>query len=344
MMSRKIFSINPATSQVLKTYNEATVKDIETAISRSHKSFRKWKTTSFSERSKLILSLAENLRRKKDELARTITLEMGKSIREARTEIGKCASACDYYAIHTEKFLADEVIATDAGKSFVAYSPLGIILAVMPWNFPFWQVLRFAVPTIMAGNTVILKHASNVPQCGIMIQKLFKEAGFNEGVFQNLLISASKVKYLILDSRIMAVTLTGSELAGSNVASLAGENIKKTVLELGGSDPFIVLKEADIEAASTVAVQSRMINNGQSCIAAKRFIVVKDIMPKFINGLKSKMGKIKIGNPMDEQFDYGPLARKDLADVLLRQVKSSVKKGAKVILGGDKILPDGAFF
>ncbi|MDH5436607.1 MAG: NAD-dependent succinate-semialdehyde dehydrogenase, partial [Gammaproteobacteria bacterium] len=281
---------------------------------------------------------------RKEELAQIITLEMGKLIGEARAEIEKCISGCEYYAEQGPVFLKDESIATDAGKSFVAYQPLGTVLAVMPWNFPFWQVFRFAAPALIAGNTAVLKHASNVPQCAIAIEKLFIEAGFPQGVFQTLLIPASLVSLVIEDPIIKAVTLTGSEAAGKKVASLAAVNLKKSVLELGGSDAFVVLEDADLDRAVKTAVMARFLNAGQSCIAAKRFIVVETIANEFIERFKCEVEKLTIGDPASETTTLAPMARHDLRDELHEQVQASLKKGAKVITG---CLPEdhpGAFY
>jgi succinate-semialdehyde dehydrogenase / glutarate-semialdehyde dehydrogenase len=316
---------------------------MDQALSKADSAFRKWKQVSFKERAGLMKSCASYLKDHKKDLAKLMVLEMGKPIREAIAEIEKCALACEYYAENAEVFLADKKISSDASSSYVSYEPLGCILAVMPWNFPFWQVFRFAAPSLMAGNVGILKHASNVPQCALAIEEIFIKAGFPEGVFQTLLIGSSKVEYLISNPVVKAVTLTGSEKAGSEVAALAGKYIKKSVLELGGSDPFIVLKDAELETAAATAVKSRMINTGQSCIAAKRFIVVKEIAEAFTQKMAEKMKKLKIGNPMEEATEVGTIAREDLVQSLLDQINKSVEKGAKIILGGDRPEMKGAF-
>jgi succinate-semialdehyde dehydrogenase/glutarate-semialdehyde dehydrogenase len=273
-----------------------------------------------------------------------MTDEMGKVKSEAMAEVEKCALACDYYAEHAEGFLEDEPLNAPEGEAYIAYDPIGPVLAVMPWNFPFWQVIRFAAPNLMAGNVGILKHAPNVPQCALAVEEIFREAGFPEHAFQTLLVSHHKVSSLLEDRRIKAATLTGSDAAGSKVAQKAGEQIKKTVLELGGSDPFIVLADADIDLAADVGVKARMINCGQSCIAAKRFIVHQSVYDDFITVFMQKMQQLKQGNPNDEGTDYGPMAREDLAKKLLTQVTKSVEKGAKVLLGGDRPDKKGAFF
>ena len=339
-----IQSVNPFNNKLIQNFNETSQEEIEQKLQHASKAYEIWKEVPFGEKSKLMDTVAELLKNKKDELAQLVTLEMGKPIREARAEIEKCALVCNFYADNGENFLKDELIESDAGKSFISYVPLGIILAVMPWNFPFWQVFRFAAPSLMAGNVGVLKHASNVPQCAIAIEQLFTEAGFPEGVFQNFLIGSSKVNNLIEDKRIKAVTLTGSEMAGSKVAECAGRNIKKTLLELGGSDPFIVLNDADLNKAVKVAVKSRMINCGQSCIAAKRFIVEDSIHDEFVEKMIEKMKVLKIGDPTEETTDVGPMAREDLANELLEQVNKSVEMGAKKVLGGDRTDRNGAFF
>ncbi|MBL4716079.1 MAG: NAD-dependent succinate-semialdehyde dehydrogenase [Bacteroidia bacterium] len=339
-----IQSVNPYNNKLIQNFNETSQEEIEQKLQHASKAYEIWKEVPFGEKSKLMDTVAELLKNKKDELAQLVTLEMGKPIREARAEIEKCALVCNFYADNGENFLKDELIESDAGKSFISYVPLGIILAVMPWNFPFWQVFRFAAPSLMAGNVGVLKHASNVPQCAIAIEQLFTEAGFPEGVFQNFLIGSSKVNNLIEDKRIKAVTLTGSEMAGSKVAECAGRNIKKTLLELGGSDPFIVLNDADLNKAVKVAVKSRMINCGQSCIAAKRFIVEDSIHDEFVEKMIEKMKVLKIGDPTEETTDVGPMAREDLANELLEQVNKSVEMGAKKVLGGDRTDRNGAFF
>ena len=337
-------AINPATSELLKDYPEHSVKDVEQIIEKAHGDFLKWRTTSFSYRSQLMHKAAENLRANKDKYARNMTLEMGKTIAEARAEAEKCAWVCDYYANNAERFLADEIIETDASKSFVAFQPIGVVLAIMPWNFPFWQVFRFAAPAMMAGNAGVLKHASNVPGCALDIENIFKEAGFPENIFRTLLIGSGKVEVVIRNDKIRAVTLTGSEPAGMQVASVAGHELKKTVLELGGSDPYIVLEDAEINACVRTAVTARMINTGQSCIAAKRFIVVESKLKEFEKEHVKIMLSLKMGDPLDEKTQFGPLARMDLLEDLDKQVQDSIKAGAKLLCGGKKADGPGAFY
>lgn len=337
-------SINPYNNQVLKTFEEYSKTEIESTIQEADAAFRDWQHTDFDHRAQLMHNCALVLREDKQEYAEIMSLEMGKRFAEATAEIEKCAWVCDYYAENAAMFLANEPLKVDKGESYIAYDPLGVILAVMPWNFPFWQVFRFAAPTLMAGNVGILKHASNVPQCALAIERVFKKAGFPSGVFSTLLIGSDKVEAIIEDDRIKAVTLTGSESAGSKIAEQAGRNIKKTVLELGGSDPFIVLSDADLEEAAEIAVKSRMINCGQSCIAAKRFIVEAPVAEVFLDKFKAKMQALKPGDPFEEGADYSVMAREDLADELLEQVKDAESKGATIILGGNRPDREGAFF
>jgi succinate-semialdehyde dehydrogenase/glutarate-semialdehyde dehydrogenase len=333
----KIQSKNPWNGEILKEFVPLSPKEIELKLSLSAEVFLPWKTTSIADRASLMKKAGEILRKNKEEYARLISLEMGKVIRESRAEIEKCAWACDYYAENAADFLAPESIDLPEGKKAkVIHQPLGTILAVMPWNFPFWQVFRFAAPTLMAGNVGILKHASNVPQCALAIESIFREAGFPEGVFQSFLIDSKTTTSLLEDPRIKAVSLTGSEKAGAAVASAAGKNIKKSLLELGGSDPFIVLADADISKAAETAVKSRMINFGQSCIAAKRFIVEESVFDDFLEKFKENLSHLKYGDPMDETVDFACIARPDLASELYEQVKKSVKMGAKILIGGQK--------
>lgn len=336
-------SINPFNNQVLKEYKENTEKEVRASIEMAQNTFLDWRETDFEHRAGLMGNLAKELRQNKRHYAEIMTREMGKLISEAISEVEKCALVCDYYASNAKRFLANEPLDVDKGEGYIAYDPMGIILAIMPWNFPYWQVFRFAAPTIMAGNVGLLKHASNVPQCALAIEEMFSKAGFPKGVFTTLLVGSDKINDIIDDERIMAVTITGSEMAGSKVAERAGKNIKKTVLELGGSDPFIVLKDADIEEASSVAVKSRMINCGQSCIAAKRFIVEIDVAEKFLQKFKEKMAALKPGDPFDEGTGFSVMAKEDLVTDLLKQIKDSVEKGAKVELGGDRPDLEGAF-
>ena len=308
------------------------------------RAFKAWRTTSFDERQQSLRSVAEILRRNKRPNAEIMAREMGKPIRDGVSEAEKCAWACDYYAENAAKFLADEEVSTDAKRSFVRYEPLGPILAVMPWNFPFWQVFRFAAPAIMAGNVGLLKHASNVPRSALTIQGIFEEAGLPKGVFQTLLIGSGAVESLIRDPRIRAATVTGSERAGASVAEVAGAEIKKTVLELGGSDPFIVLQDANVERAADVAAEARCINSGQSCIAAKRFIVAREVYAEFLEGFRRAMDRRRVGNPLDETTEIGPLAREDLRADLHKQVKRSLEKGARIELGGNPLPGPGFYY
>ncbi|WNB16793.1 NAD-dependent succinate-semialdehyde dehydrogenase [Marivirga arenosa] len=336
-----IESKNPFNNETLKTFEEDSEQQIKEKISRSQKAYKFWKEENFTHKKELMLKTAVLLRDRKEKYAQLMTSEMGKAKKEAISEIEKCALACEYYANNAEDFLADQALEVPNGQAYVAHDPIGIVLAVMPWNFPFWQVFRFAAPNLMAGNVGLLKHASNVPQCALAIQEVFEDAGFPKGCFQTLMISSSKVNMVLDDDRVKAATLTGSELAGSKVAERAGKNLKKTVLELGGSDPFIVLKDADIENAAKTGAKARMINNGQSCIAAKRFILEESIADKFLKIFQEELEKLKIGNPEDEDIDYGPMAREDLAKELEEQVQKSVEKGAKILIGGKR---DKAFF
>ncbi len=337
-------AINPKNNTLIKEYPEHTEEDVKKIIGLVHHAHENWRKVPFAERSAKMHRAAEILRARKDEFAQLITNEMGKIIRESRAEAEKCAWVCDYYADHAEEFLSNERIQTDASESYVAFDPLGVVLAVMPWNFPFWQVFRFAAPALMAGNGAVLKHASNVPGCALAIEEIFREAGFPEDLFRTLLIKSSMVPTVINDVRIKAATLTGSEPAGAAVASLAGRNIKKTVLELGGSDPFIVLADANLEKAATTAVQARMINAGQSCIAAKRFIVVESRVKEFEEQMTKKMADLKLGDPLEETTDVGPLAREDLVKEIERQVNASVAAGAKLVLGGKRRPGEGAYY
>ncbi|WP_215223597.1 NAD-dependent succinate-semialdehyde dehydrogenase [Echinicola shivajiensis] len=328
-------SINPYTGELLKEIEEHSENDIDIIINKGENAFQKWKRKSIAERSSLMHKAGEVLRKNKEKYAKTISLEMGKVISESRAEVEKCAWVCEYYAEKSADFLSDKPIDLPKGnKAKVVYDPLGVILAVMPWNFPFWQVFRFAAPNLTAGNTGLLKHASNVPQCALAIEEVFAEAGFPDGVFQTLIIGSQKVEKVIKHPKVKAVTLTGSEKAGQIIASQAGEQIKKTVLELGGSDPFIVLKDADIEAAAKTAAKGRMINFGQSCIAAKRFIIEAPVYDQFISAFKLQIQNYQAGEPLDENAGYACMARPDLAEELYQQVKSSIDQGADVILEG----------
>ncbi|MBD2717023.1 NAD-dependent succinate-semialdehyde dehydrogenase [Microvirga sp. STR05] len=339
-----IESVNPYTGRVERRFRAFSWTKTEQILSQSHRAAATWRTTSSKERTRLMHRAAELLRERQDELARLMALEMGKPIADGRAEAVKCALCCDYYADHAEEFLADDEIKTDAQRSFISHEPIGVVLAVMPWNFPFWQVVRFAAPALMAGNVGLLKHASNVPQCALALEKIFHDAGFPPATFRTLLIGSEMVEQLIADDRVRAVTLTGSEPAGAQVAATAGRYIKKTVLELGGSDAFIVLADADLEVAAKTAAQARMINAGQSCIAAKRFIVEKPVLREFISKMKTHLLAYRPGDPLSEDTQYGPLARPDLADELTEQVTDSVAQGAKVELHGGQSKPGTALF
>ncbi|MFC6223048.1 NAD-dependent succinate-semialdehyde dehydrogenase [Hymenobacter artigasi] len=339
-----IESYNPYTNRVLRRFTAFSWAKTERILGQAHRAAATWPATTFAHRAGVLRRAAALLRERQDELARLMALEMGKPIADGRAEALKCATCCDYYAEHAEEFLSDELIKTDAGRSFISYQPIGVVLAVMPWNFPFWQVVRFAAPALMAGNVGLLKHASNVPQCALALEKIFHDAGLPPACFRTLLIGSDLVEKLIADDRVMAVTLTGSEGAGAAVAATAGQHIKKTVLELGGSDPFIVLADADVALAAKTAAQSRMINSGQSCIAAKRFIVEKKVIKEFISHLKTHLLALRPGDPLDEATQYGPMARPDLADELSEQVNDSVAQGAKVELYGGQAKPGTALF
>lgn len=329
-----IATINPATGETLKTFEPLTDAEIATKLDLAERTFQQYRKTTMSQRAEWLQAAATVLEQNKAHYAQLMTQEMGKPIKGAIAEIEKCAAVCRHYAEKAEAYLADVPASTDASSSFVRYQPLGVILAVMPWNFPFWQVFRFAAPALMAGNVGLLKHASNVPQCAIAIEEIFNKAGFPKGAFQTLLVGAQQVSQLLADDRIKAATLTGSEAAGMSLAAAAGKQIKKTVLELGGSDPFIVMPSADLEAAITTAATARMLNNGQSCIAAKRFIVHHAIADKFTKQLVEKFAALKIGDPMQPETDLGPLATPDILKDLDNQVTESVKCGAKVLIGG----------
>ena len=327
-------STNPTTGKIIKEYQEHSPDKVIEIIEKVNQEWLSWKETTFEYRATLMKNAARLLREKKDHYAQLMTIEMGKIIRESLAEIEKCALACDYYADHAEDLLKDEIIPSDASRSLVVFQPIGVVLAVMPWNFPYWQVFRFAVPALMAGNAAVLKHASNVPGCALAIEAIFREAGFPENIFRTLMIPSSMVKPAIEHPAIAAVTLTGSESAGSEVASVAGKMIKKTVLELGGSDAFIILEDADMEKAVRTAVTARMINQGQSCIAAKRFIVVESRIKEFEEKIKEAMQNLKTGNPLEPETQVGPMARKDLVDDIDRQVQQSISMGARLVLGG----------
>lgn len=329
-----IHSINPINGQIIKSYQPHTAEEVGHIIADTDKAWQKWKETSYSLRSKHLLAAAAILRNRKEELAILMALEMGKPLKGGLAEIEKCAGVCEYYAKNGEQFLQDDLIDTEAQKSYVSFQPLGVILAIMPWNFPFWQVFRFLAPTLMAGNAGLLKHASNVFGCALAIENIIREAGFPENLFRTLLIPGNEVEQVIENPKVQAISLTGSTEAGKKVATKAASVLKKSVLELGGSDAYLILADADLELAAESCVNSRLINSGQSCIAAKRFIVVKEIEKDFTELLKKKMTSKVMGDPLDEKTDIGPQARPDLRDKLHKQVLQSIKMGANCILGG----------
>src|SRR5687768_4891465 len=339
-----IATINPTTGETLQTFEALTKPQLESKLALAANTFRTYRQTSFAEREALMYRSAELLEEDKPRLARLMTIEMGKPIKGAVQEIEKCALVCRYYAERAKRHLADQPVETNASKSYVSFQPLGPVLAVMPWNFPLWQVFRFAAPALMAGNVGLLKHASNVPQCALAIEEIFQRAGFPEGAFQTLLIGSEAVAQLLEDKRVVAATLTGSEPAGRSVASIAGKQIKKTVLELGGSDPFIVMPSANLEEAATTGVKARTINNGQSCIAAKRFIVAADIYEEFERAFVEMMKALRVGDPLDESTDIGPLATEQILKDLDEQVKTSVAAGALMLTGGKKLDRPGNFY
>jgi succinate-semialdehyde dehydrogenase/glutarate-semialdehyde dehydrogenase len=337
-------SINPTTEETVASFEEHASADVDRALDAAATAFADWRARPFRDRAELLLRAAAYLRGHKARFAGLITTEMGKPITQAEAEIEKCAWNCEYYAENGEQFLADREVATNARRSLIAFEPLGTILAVMPWNFPFWQVIRFAAPALAAGNVAVLKHASNVPQCALAIDELFQESGFPTGVFRTLLISSKSVERLIADSRVRAVTLTGSDTTGAEVAAMAGRHLKKTVLELGGSDAYIVLADADLQAAADVAVQARFQNTGQSCIAAKRFIVERSVGDDFERRFVAAVERLQVGDPMERATQVGPLARPDLRDGLERQVHESVARGASVRAGGRRLERRGYFY
>lgn len=334
-------SRNPYTGEELEKFHEFSANEIDEVLEIAGNAFHKWKKTSFGERSGLMKKAAEELRKNDREYAETITKEMGKPVTQSLAEVEKCAWVCEYYAENAGDHLAQEEIESDAVKSYVSYEPLGVVLAVMPWNFPFWQVFRFAAPALMAGNVGVLKHSSNVMMCGFNLQKIFERAGFPKGCFQNLAIGSKKVEEVIRDKRIKAVSLTGSVGAGRSVASIAGEEIKKSVLELGGSNALVIFEDAKINEAVKVCVQARFQNTGQSCIAGKRLLVHESIAEEFLDKFKKQVQNLKSGDPMDEDTFIGVQAREDLAEDLEKQVKASVEKGAEILLGGNR---KGAYF
>ncbi len=339
-----IATINPATGEQVQTFTPLTEDQLHLKIDQAQQAFEQYRQTSFSERAGWMEQAAQILERDADSLAKPISLEMGKPLKAAVAEIRKCAWVCRYYADHAADYLADVEITTDASRSLIRYQPLGVILAVMPWNFPFWQVFRFAAPTLMAGNTALLKHASNVPQCALAIEQVFHQAGFPTHVFQTLLIGPEYVAHIMADDRVKAAALTGSEAAGASLAAAAGQQIKPTVLELGGSDPFIVLASADLEEAATVGASARMINSGQSCIAAKRFIVQEAIADQFEAKLVEQFKKLKVGDPLLPETDLGPLATPGILAEVDQQVRDTVAQGAKLLLGGEILDRPGNFY
>ncbi len=339
-----IATINPATGETIRTFQALTDAQVDQKIQKATETFQTFRKLSFAERGKMMNRAAEVLESEKEVLAKLMTTEMGKTYRSAIDEAVKCAWACRYYAEHGEKFLADEVVETPASRSFIRYQPMGVVLVIMPWNYPFWQVFRFIAPGLMAGNVGILKHASNVPQCALKIEEILLKAGFPEGAFQTLLIGSGQVDRILDDPRVAAATLTGSEGAGVQVGSGAAKRIKKVVLELGGSDPFVVMPSANLEEAVTVGIKARTLNNGQSCIAAKRFIVHEQIADKFQREFVAQMEKLRLGDPFDEKTDVGPLANDEAVKSLQADVQATVKAGAKVLTGGKPADRPGSFY
>ena len=339
-----IASINPANGQVLETFEALSDSEIERKIQLASDTFFKYRTLPFAERARMMLKAADILDNEKAALGRIMTIEMGKPLRAAVDEAVKCAWGCRYYAENAERFLADETVETAAKRSYIRYQPLGPILAVMPWNFPFWQVFRFVAPALMAGNTGLLKHASNVPQCALKIEEILRRAGFPEGVFQTLLIGSNKVDGILADPRVVAATLTGSEGAGIEVGIAAARRIKKVVLELGGSDPFVVMPSANLDEAVETAVKARIQNNGQSCIAAKRFIVAQEIAEEFEHKFVKRMEALKLGDPLDESTNLGPLATADAVVSLDDDVQKTIKAGARLLTGGKRVERPGNFY
>ena len=337
-------AISPANGNTIRTYDENSTQEVVDKVKAAHQAFLTWRETTFPQRVEKLRNTSKLLINRKEEYAVLMATEMGKPIRDGRAEIEKCVWVCDYYADNALTALQPETIRTDARRSYISFKPLGVILAVMPWNYPFWQVFRFAAPALMAGNAAVLKHASNVPGCSLAIEEIFKTAGFPENLFQNVLLAGERVDRLIAQPFIRAVTMTGSQAAGRAVAARAGELLKKSVLELGGCDPYIILEDADLEKTVESCVASRLLNSGQSCIAAKRFVVVEAVRKKFENLLVAKMEQKKMGNPLEEDTEIGPQARLDLRDALHRQVTQSVERGAHCLLGGLMPQGEGAFY
>lgn len=337
-------SVNPFTNERLAEFPMLSATDTAERVQQANEAYRLWRETTFSDRRSVLLDYANRLRDRADEYARLITLEMGKRFVESRREIEFCAKIAEFYAHGAERFLADEPMTDVDAEAYLHFEPLGVLLGVMPWNFPFYQVTRFAAPNIMAGNTVLIKHAPSVPQCATAIADLFDDCGLPQGVYTNLFVSVDLIEQVIADPRVRGVSLTGSERAGAAVAAIAGKNLKRSVLELGGNDPFIVLEDADLDRTIQLAVQGRIVNTGQSCVAAKRFIVVESVAAPFITGMKNKMQNLQLGDPMDEGTTLAPLSSENAAVNLLKQVRSSVEAGATVLLGGDRPDRPGAFF
>lgn len=339
-----IESVEPATETIRARFDPHTKADVEAALAQADAAFRRWREVPIGERAVPMRALATVLRDRKDRYARLITTEMGKPIGEALAEIEKCAWNCDFYADYAAAFLADEPVESNATSSYVAFEPLGVVLAVMPWNYPFWQVIRFLAPALMAGNAAVLKHASNIPQCALALEEAVRDAGFPAGLLRTLLLSGAEVEPVIADDRVRAVTLTGSTATGARIAELAGRAVKKAVLELGGSDPFIVLRDADIAAAAETGAKARFQNAGQSCIAAKRFLVEAPVAAEFERRFADAIRSLRAGDPLDRATQVGPLAREDLRDTLERQVAESVRMGARVVIGGKRIAGKGWFY
>lgn len=337
-------TVNPTTGKVIKEYDEMSASTLDSIIDKANKAQKIWAQNSFEERAKFLNKAASLLHKNVKELAQLMTLEMGKPVAQSEGEIEKCAWVCEYYAENASKFLEDQLVETDATKSYVAFKPLGVVLSIMPWNFPYWQLFRFAAPALMAGNSVVLKHSENTTGCALEIERIMHEAGYPKDLFRTLLVKNEHMKPVIQHNGIAAVTLTGSTRAGKAVASQAGEALKKTVLELGGSDPYIILEDADITDAAQKCVTSRLINTGQSCVAAKRFIIVEEVYDEFMEAFTTNMKDQVMGNPFAADTDIGPMARFDLRDELHNQVQESIKTGAKLTLGGFIPEDDGAFY
>jgi succinate-semialdehyde dehydrogenase/glutarate-semialdehyde dehydrogenase len=337
-------SINPTTGEVVAEYPEHDDREVDSRLEAADRAFRQWRETSFAERAEAMSRAGEILEKRKDELARLMAIEMGKPVAAGRAEAEKCGWVCRYYSDEAEEMLADQWVSTERSKSYIHHEPLGVVLAIMPWNFPFWQVFRFIAPALMAGNAGVLKHASNVSGCALQIDEILDEAGFPAGLFSTLLIGSERVGKVLEDPRVVAATLTGSEPAGRAVAAKAGSLLKKTVLELGGSDPYLILADADIERAAAICAQSRTINNGQSCIAAKRFIVVDEVADPFTQAFTKEMAAYEMGDPLEEETRLGPLARRDLRDELHQQVTRTVEAGATALLGAEVPEGPGAFY